>query len=217
MFIIIIFVIILGLFFLSMLVKPSKTDIQSSTEKKSNSKMTQDTDFHCDVYLNGFANKYEFLVDKKKKQVLYIRHGLNHFRIQIPFKNIIGAQFSSDGNNISQKASYIRISIQLRNMNITTLVIDCYGGPCTPQLSTTGLVGIEYRESRDKAEALMNVINYIVDDNKNNQNIMNISSTQQVSVTSVADEISKLNKLKNDGVLTQEEFEAQKQKLLSKP
>ena len=62
--------------------------------------------------------------------------------------------------------------------------------------------------SKDKQE-VMNIINAL-----NEAIATDNTSNNESSSSSIADELQKLAKLKNDGILTEEEFETQKRKLL---
>ncbi len=62
----------------------------------------------------------------------------------------------------------------------------------------------------DKAEELLEIIRRRMKDNSNGE------STSSVVTISVADEIKKLSKLKQDGILSESEFQKMKQQLLEK-
>jgi Bacterial PH domain/Short C-terminal domain len=70
--------------------------------------------------------------------------------------------------------------------------------------------GIIEALSKDKAEELLEIIRRRMKSNSNGE------STGSVVTISVADEIKKLSKLKQDGILSESEFQKMKQQLLEK-
>ena len=62
-------------------------------------------------------------------------------------------------------------------------------------------------------EARRNIKDNIKNENENNENL--IDNYEQVNEKSISDEIIKLNELKNKGILTQEEYNKAKDKILS--
>lgn len=75
--------------------------------------------------------------------------------------------------------------------------------------------GLEAENGENKAKDLLSVI---IDDAKQTATRVSPVVIQQTAPqsqsSSVADELAKLAKLKSDGILTDEEFQAQKSKLL---
>ena len=71
----------------------------------------------------------------------------------------------------------------------------------------------EFLKNANKAKDLLSII--IDDARQNAPQIAHVVSQPVASKSpSIADELTKLAKLKNDGILTEEEFQAQKTKLL---
>jgi len=65
-------------------------------------------------------------------------------------------------------------------------------------------------------EARRNIKDETLNDNPNNSDpVNNQEFIEEKTNSTIADEIIKLNKLKNEGLLTQEEFEKAKDKLLT--
>ncbi len=62
-------------------------------------------------------------------------------------------------------------------------------------------------------EARRNIKDNIKNENENNENL--IDNYEQVNEKSISDEIIKLNELKNKGILTQEEYNKAKDKILN--
>ena len=62
-------------------------------------------------------------------------------------------------------------------------------------------------------EARRNIKDNIKNENENNENL--IDNYEQVNEKSISDEIIKLNELKNKGILTQEEYDKAKDKILN--
>lgn len=70
----------------------------------------------------------------------------------------------------------------------------------------------KYKEIVSVCEQVVGVLHFILEQNK-----METTSAQPISTFSVADELLKLKLLMDVGVLSQEEFDAQKKKLLKGP
>ena len=77
----------------------------------------------------------------------------------------------------------------------------------------TGFSNAILAENRDPEPKVGSICGRVIDNTK--QAIAPIAQpVVPPTLNSVADELSKLAKLKNDGILTEEEFQAQKSKLL---
>lgn len=116
-----------------------------------------------------------------------------------------------------QKVSDVQIRMRIRDLNNPALVIKCFdaktmtaeGKPIKP----TSMEGYLYKSGKEHAQRILDLVSVIIDDVDRNS-----GSTQSVSIeatSSIADELAKLADLKAKGILTQEEFEQQKEKLLS--
>lgn len=133
---------------------------------------------------------------------------------------IVGG-LSGNSKNI-QKVSDVQIRMRIRNLDDPAIVIKCFdaktmtveGKPIKP----TSMEGHLYREGKQHAQRILDLVSVIIDDvDKNNSSATTITSTttSSSSSTSIADELKKLAELKNDGILTQSEFDEQKAKILS--
>lgn len=104
------------------------------------------------------------------------------------------------------------IKILLRNTNNTSKILhfnDANRVLKTKEEKDRKLYS-SYLNNANRAKDILSVII----DNTRQTNIPHIQSTTVPATSSVADELTKLAKLKSDGVLTEEEFLAQKSKLL---
>lgn len=116
-----------------------------------------------------------------------------------------------------QKFTDVQIRMRIRDLNNPVMLIKCFdaktmtveGKPVKPD----SLAGWSYREGKEHAQRILDLTSVIIDDvDKRSMDKQSVSSED---TTSVADELVKLADLKAKGILTQEEFEQQKGKLLS--
>lgn len=186
--------------------------LQISKETNDQKKIQTIPDFSPSATVRGFGGKHKLMLDKKRRILCFFEGGRYK---KIPFDNIFDVQLLQDGSDTARKASYITLSIGLRNMSQTVLNINCYSTPFGMQAKTTGLEGAEYRESLRHAHEMMNLVNYVLDDNRRQQaQTAAVSQNVQSSDFSVADEIKKLSDLKSEGIISEEEFNKQKERLL---
>ena len=117
-----------------------------------------------------------------------------------------------------QKFTDVQIRMRIRDLNNPVLLIKCFdaktmtveGKPVKPD----SLAGWSYKEGKEHAQRILDLVSVIIDDvDKKRGGTQSVSSEDS---TSIADELAKLSDLKAKGVLTQEEFDQQKEKLLSK-
>lgn len=122
---------------------------------------------------------------------------------------------SGNSKNL-KKVSAIQVKISIRDLNVPSITIDAFnartmttdGKPIKPD----GLSGYLYQKGISDANKIVDLITFIIDkiDHKSNN-----SETSTQPTISIASEIQKLAELKNQGILTQEEFDSQKAKLLN--
>lgn len=119
----------------------------------------------------------------------------------------------SGGSAQHKEVNSMQIKILLRNVEKTTYVLDFKQRSSTLKTSSDSDAGF-YKMYLKDAMAAKDLLSVIID--KAQQ--LNVASQQPVgektSDFSVADELTKLARLKKEGFLTDEEFEAQKKKLL---
>lgn len=129
---------------------------------------------------------------------------------------IVGG-LSGDASSI-KKINKVGVNILLRDVssptiNIVTFDSSWTGGQKAVKTDNTGCqIGIE------NARKIVDIISVIIDevDKRWKQEESSLKQEKQNQLTtSVADELTKLAKLKEEGVLTQEEFDKQKAALLS--
>ncbi len=115
----------------------------------------------------------------------------------------------------NKKVSKVQIKIKLRDINHPSFTIDCFdcktmtigGEPIKP----SDMEGHLYRQGLKDAQRIADTVSAIID--ITDKATKSISQTPKV-IGSVADELSKLADLKSKGILTDEEFAAQKKALL---
>lgn len=119
----------------------------------------------------------------------------------------------------NKKVSKVQIKIRLRDINHPSFVIDCFncntmtvgGEPIKP----SDLEGNIYKQGLKDAQRIADTISAIIDiTDKNTKSITQTPPQSAKVIGSVADELSKLADLKSKGILTDEEFAAQKKALL---
>ena len=120
----------------------------------------------------------------------------------------------SGGSKVNKEVTEMNIKILLRNTSQSTCVLQYKD---TKKILNTkndidSQLYTSYLKNANQAKDLLSVII----DKSNNRNIFasQIIDQNNGKITSVADELMKLAKLKSDGILTEEEFQAQKTKLL---
>lgn len=96
----------------------------------------------------------------------------------------------------------LRIKITVKNLNNPTVYINLI-------TAATKSGSIIYKSSYNSAQEILSVLSIIVDTNTD------IDVNTYTNSTSVADELMKLKQLVDSGILTLEEFEVQKSKVLS--
>ncbi len=120
----------------------------------------------------------------------------------------------------NKKVSKVQVKIKLRDINHPSFTIDCFncktmtaaGEPIKP----SSMEGYLYKQGLNDAQRIADTISAIIDiTDKASKNVANSTPQQAKPAGSVADELSKLADLKAKGILTDEEFDAQKKVLLS--
>ena len=119
----------------------------------------------------------------------------------------------------NKKVSKVQIKIKLRDINHPSFTIDCFdcktmtvgGAPIKP----SDHEGYLYKQGLNDAQRIADTVSAIIDiTDKTTKSIAQTPPQTAKVVGSVADELSKLADLKSKGILTDEEFAAQKKALL---
>lgn len=134
---------------------------------------------------------------------------------------IIGGLSGDSKQN--KKVSKVQVKIKLRDINNPSFTIDCFdcktmtldGKPIKP---TSLADGEKYKQGLKDAQLIADTLSVIIDDidraEKKSQNTS--TNPDNLSTNSIANELSKLADLKAKGILTDEEFNIQKNILLNK-
>lgn len=123
----------------------------------------------------------------------------------------------SGDTNIKKKVSLLQVKMRLRDIDNPTLTINCYD--CKTMTSgqeakTDSLLWGIYKQGLEHARQITDLVSVIIDDVDRAEK-QSLSSPANNNNGSVAEEIAKLADLRDKGILTNEEFNAQKAKLLS--
>lgn len=124
----------------------------------------------------------------------------------------------SGGAKQNKKVSKVQVKVKLRNINHPSFTIDCFncktmtieGNPIKPD----SLQGSIYKQGINDAQKIADTISVIIDATDKEQKKTPDIAKQNTVTGSVADELGKLADLKAKGILTDEEFNTQKQVLL---
>ena len=111
------------------------------------------------------------------------------------------------------------IKIKIRDYSMPSLMIECFNSPellGNKEIWSTHKV---YREELQNAQKIADYLSVIIDDvckKKKTSPSKVVQQKPSKNGTSVADELAKLASLKEQGILTEDEFRTQKEKLLNK-
>ena len=120
-----------------------------------------------------------------------------------------------------KKVSKVSVKIKIRDYSTPTLLIECFNASeltanFYSEIKTDDTqYGAFYQTELQNAQKIADYISVIIDevDRQARQQAQVVQSTSTEKI-SVAEELSKLASLKEQGILTDEEFQAQKMKLL---
>lgn len=189
----------------------------------------------------GTTNQYAFVLDNVGKLIYYM--DIVHTQ-KVTFDKIISVEVLEDSTVVSSKSSTrtvggalvggaiaggagmvvgglsgntkqkkevskLTIKIKIRDYSTPSLTITCFD-------VNNGYYGQIYNVELQNAQKIADYVSVIIDetDRKERQAQNAIQETPKTS--SVADELTKLAALKEQGILTDEEFRIQKEKLLKK-
>lgn len=121
----------------------------------------------------------------------------------------------SGNTNMKKKVSLIQVRLRIRDISMPTLLINCFDSKSMTNgedIKTDGISGYIYDQCIQHANQIVDLVSVIIDDvDKKEKKSLNTS----IGNGSVAEELLKLADLKDKGILTDEEFNAQKSKLLN--
>lgn len=121
------------------------------------------------------------------------------------------------GNSTQKsKISSLSVKILLRSIDKPSLLIKCFDS-LTMTIEHKASIETEnyiYKICKKNAEDIKDLVSVIIDKNDNKTENKSIENAPKHS-NSIADEILKLNELKEKGILTEEEFNLQKNKILN--
>lgn len=119
----------------------------------------------------------------------------------------------SGDSKVKKKVSKIEIRILVRNQSSPNYVIKCYNDQ--PIDVTSGLGKITYDGIMSTAKEIADHLSVIIDMMDREYQQQENMSIAKPETKSIADELEKLCALRDKGILSAEEFEKQKEKLLS--
>ena len=120
----------------------------------------------------------------------------------------------SGNTSMKKKVKIVQVKLRLRDISYPALFINCFdyktmaGGQ---EVKPDGMLGFVYKQGLEHAQQIADLVSVIIDDVDRKQKQSTISNT----TNSVADELTKLADLKAKGILSEEEFNSQKSKLLN--
>lgn len=115
-----------------------------------------------------------------------------------------------------QKIKQVQVKIRLRDISNPTLVIMTFDAAIMTTkhdgVKADDMEGYILKQGLADGKHIVDIISVIIDEVDNNNKENKASSIQ---TSSLADELKKLSDLKNEGILTQEEFDLKKAQFLS--
>lgn len=191
--------------------------------------------------ITGIKSLYTFAIDNDRQKVLYMDAKGNS--TQFKFEDIISVELTDNNQVISQKStgrtvggavlggvlaggvgaligglsgsskqkelhSSVSVKILLRNSSVPSLSIACFDAISKPVPDTD----VYYQRALSQAQEITDTLVVIID---SVDKAMGIQKAPASPVAFLADEIAKLAVLKDKGILTEGEFQAQKVRLLN--
>ena len=124
----------------------------------------------------------------------------------------------SGNTNLKKEVSLVQVKIGLRNLEEPAVIINCFDYISMGHgevAKKNNLSWDRYKQGLEHAKKIIDLVSVIIDDvDRSEKKDLHYSNTTN-STMLVADELAKLSDLKNKGILTEEEFLKQKNKLLS--
>ena len=117
-----------------------------------------------------------------------------------------------------KKVSKVSVKIRIRDFSTPSLMITCFDAlklTGHKEIKTTdNLYGQTYKDELQNAQKIADYVSVIIDEVDRIEKQSLSAQPSSAKESTVADELAKLAKLKADGILTDEEFQTQKAKLL---
>ena len=120
----------------------------------------------------------------------------------------------SGNTSMKKKVKMVQVKLRLRDISNPTLFINCFDYMTMTngqEVKPDGMLGFIYKQGLEHAQQIADFVSVIIDDVDRSQK----QTTTNANSNSVADELAKLADLRSKGILTEEEFNTQKSKLLN--
>lgn len=207
-------------------------EIRGSKDKKKRKEFVETSfqsisDFIPTRKIEGIEGQYIFAVDEDAQQILLVT---TKEKIKVPFNKIIGVKFfddveeyednqssslakdekdkSSEASSNNQIVSYVKVQIKIDDLNNPNIEINCFDSNSMCDAKYVGVDSQEYWKGVKDAESIVDIVNIIISANTK-------SVHSSLNSNFVADELEKLAKLREKGLVTDEEYNKQKYKLLN--
>jgi uncharacterized membrane protein len=128
----------------------------------------------------------------------------------------------SGGSTQKNKVSSLSVKIHIRDLSNPSILIKCFDSrtmttEAKASIETVGkMESYKYQLGKKNADEIKDLISVIIDRIDSKTSIENSNITNQQNNNSVADELLKLNDLKEKGIISEDEFTTQKNKILNK-
>ncbi|OBY77749.1 hypothetical protein BBG47_20245 [Paenibacillus sp. KS1] len=195
-------------------------------------------EFRASHHFESVGAEMSLLVDEKQQQICFCHK--NSFRPQIyNYRDIVKSELLLDENNIStmhrdhcghdngggHSLLGYRCNRRIKKIELSIIVDDMYQPVYKIKFLNDGYGLLEdeseYKRAFEEAYQCHQLINVLMkrglDSVKPNETVKSTGTTTVIEPTSavlVADELRKLSQLKDEGVISQEEFDVQKKKLI---
>lgn len=222
----------------------AKTKAIAARGSSLDNKLKDLTDFTVTKKIVGHSNKYIIALDEHREKAVYVANSVRVFSYEdvlgceiiedgqtISQKStgrtiggaLVGGLLAGGSGAIigglsgkstsTQEVSSLNVKIRLKDLNDPSIIIYCFSASeltnvTKKKIKTTDPVyGPIYNATKKEAETLKDIFAIIID---------KVDRKYQVDAkaNSISDELLKLNDLKEKGILTNIEFEEQKQKIL---
>lgn len=191
-------------------------------------------DFNVTIQIIGHFGKYIFAVDEENEKIVFITNNTQNeltFKKEFfSFSDIIGVELISNGKTtVSKKSTTRTIGGAIVGGVIAGGAGAIIGGLSgdTKQNDVITMYEVKillrsieksslnwYAETAN-ANKIKDIVSVIIDKTDKKHEIIK-EKTQTQAVNSIADELFKMNELKEKGIITEQEFINQKQKILNK-
>ena len=187
-------------------------------------------------------NDYAFVTDDVNKFIAIVKPSSIQV---LRYSDIVSISYEENGNNVYNKSlggavvggllfggvgaivggntakatqnkevSSMSIKILLKSTSDSAIILTIYNGPTLKTKETADRM--HYEGLMKEVTGIKDIFSIIIDiTDKSNSLIASSPTPLMSSTSSVADELAKLAKLKDAGILSEEEFNAQKSKLLN--